>query len=53
MISIAFPHGVVEGGDVSLVYGSDIYEEHVYAAGPAVCVLGNALDAGVWSVLLK
>ena len=44
---------VVEGGDASLVKGSDIYEKHVDAACPAVGLLGSALDVNVLSVLSK
>jgi len=28
--------GVCEGGDATLVYGGEIYEEHVYAACPSM-----------------
>ena len=40
-----------QDGDVSLLYGGEVDEEHVYAAGPSVCLLGSALDMGVWCVL--
>ncbi len=32
--------GVCEDGDASLVYGGEAGEEHVYAACPAIRVLG-------------
>jgi hypothetical protein len=43
--------GVVESGDAYLVYGSEVYEEHVYAADSAVNLLEGALDVGVWGVM--
>ena len=33
-----------EDGDTSLVYGSEVDEEHVLAASPAIYLLGSALD---------
>ena len=35
--------GVCEGGDVALVYGGEVGEEHVYAACPSISLMGRAL----------
>ena len=37
---------VCEGGDAALVYGSEVGEEHVEAARPAVRLLGITLYMG-------
>ncbi len=38
--------GVSEAGDAPLVYGCEVGEEHVYAACPAIHLLGSTLYMG-------
>ena len=38
--------GVYEGGDAPLLYRGKVGEKHVYAAGPAIGLLGGTLFVG-------
>jgi hypothetical protein len=44
--------GVCEGGDMPLVYGGEVGEEHVYTACPAIRLFGITLYMGEWCGML-
>ena len=43
--------GASQSRDAALIYGGDVDEYHVKAAGPSVCLMRSALDMCGWCVL--